>query len=305
MPILFHGTVAKAASRDDILKLLRSFLDQREKSLVRILVRFWDEQKKAITYKDIREAILNGALDIDKLTVWQEDYAVFVAKILAPEWAKAMNAGMKQLKERFPGWEYDVTSDRIARFVSERSGLFVTNCAQNQLEALNELLKMAVDTGMPADQLSRAIRPLIGLTKRQAATNFQYYCDLRAGGTGHKAALDKCIRLAGKQHRYRAMNIARTELAWAYNKGEYAGVKQAQAENLLGDLKKVWCTAEDERVCSICGELDGQEAPMEGSFQFPGDSLWAGFKETPPAHNGCRCVLLYIEIKSPFGAERR
>lgn len=43
----------------------------------------------------------------------------------------------------------------------------------------------------------------------------------------------------------------------------------------------VWHTAEDEKVCPLCGEYDGMEIPIkEATGQF-----------RPPAHPNCRCWL--------------
>ena len=42
----------------------------------------------------------------------------------------------------------------------------------------------------------------------------------------------------------------------------------------------VWRTAADERVCPVCGPLDGQEWPGDAGPQ-------------PPAHPNCRCARLF------------
>lgn len=74
-------------------------------------------------------------------------------------------------------------------------------------------------------------------------------------------AQEQAIKYAERQHRYRAYNIARTELSFAYNQGSYQGVKQAreQEQGYLTRPVKVWCTADDERVCPVCGALDGMK----------------------------------------------
>jgi hypothetical protein len=54
---------------------------------------------------------------------------------------------------------------------------------------------------------------------------------------------------------------------------------QAEMDGLFtGPVQRVFSTAEDERVCDICGSLDGTI--------ISSDSL-------PPIHPSCRCVVSY------------
>ena len=45
---------------------------------------FWKAQSNAITYKELREAIMNGYLDEATLQAWQQDYSLFVKSHLEP-----------------------------------------------------------------------------------------------------------------------------------------------------------------------------------------------------------------------------
>ena len=101
------------------------------------------------------------------------------------------------------------------------------------------------------------------------------------------------------QHRQRAMTIAQTESAFAYNHGADEGVRQAQEENLLGVVKKRWSTAGNENVCDICRALEGVEIDMDKEFDFKGRVLFAGQKRMPPAHPRCACAIEYIEVEPP------
>lgn len=69
---------------------------------------------------------------------------------------------------------------------------------------------------------------------------------------------------------YRMEVIARTEVLRAHNLGK---LKFHQA---VGIQRLEWFTMEDERVCPICGPLDGKQFPID---QFPAQ----------PAHPQCRC----------------
>ena len=109
-----------------------------------------------------------------------------------------------------------------------------------------------------------------------------------------KKALEKAKQYAKNQKEYRAMTIARTELAGAYNAGEFYSIKQAQKDGLMGKVKKYVITAGDGRVCKGCREVEGQEVNQEEYFKTQwGDVLF------PPFHTSCRCAVEYEEISEP------
>jgi len=286
----------------EVLRKLRSFLDVSEPGLVRFLVRIWNLQGKAITYKELREAILAGDIDPDYLEEWRQDYARFVTEHMLPGWIDAMEAANADLKAKFPQWNFDPFAEGVRSWTEERAAEFVTNVTDTQIQGLRAVVqRAAVLEDMGVDELSRVIRPMVGLTHQQSVANLNYYNTLIEGGMSKKRAKDLSIRYAARQHRYRAYNIARTELAFAYNKGAHEGTKQAQEKGYMGEVVKVWCTADDERVCSICGGLDGKTIAMDDDFDFYTKLQAAnpGIRRTPPAHPSCRCAVMYKEISPP------
>ena len=58
---------------------------------------------------------------------------------------------------------------------------------------------------------------------------------------------------------------------------------------------KVWCTADDERVCPVCGALDGMKIGIDDDFPFRTKLQAPGIRRTPPAHPSCRCAVYYEE----------
>lgn len=305
MALVFHdgrfipeAHIQKSTEASKALRLLRSFLDKNEPGLVRFLLNTWNSQGNAITYKELREAILNGDLDPKLLEEWMQDYSRFVVKYLHPQWEEAMIVANTALEAKYPAWYFNPMADGVRNWVDTHAAEFVTNVTTTQIEALRAVVqRAAVLEDMSVDELSRAIRPMIGLTKPQATANMNYYEKLRASGVSPKQAREKSIRYAARQHRQRAYTVARTELASAYNQGAYEGTKQAQAAGLIGAVVKVWCTADDERVCSICGSLEGVEVAMDDDFN--GASRSWSTRRTAPAHPGCRCAIIYNEISAP------
>lgn len=295
--------IQKNDEESELLRRLREFLDENEPGLVYLLVNLWNSQGKAITYKELREAILAGEISVELFKEWQQDYSRFVVKHLQPKWLEAISKAAEALERKYPEWFFNPMADGVRAWVINRAAEFVTNSTNAQIDGLRAIIqRVALLEEKNVDHLARVVRPMIGLTKQQAAANLNYYITLTNGGTSEKRALDLSTRYAARQHRYRGYNIARTELSFAYNQGSYEGTKQAQEAGYMGKVVKIWCTAEDERVCPICGGLEGKEVAMDEDFDFYTKLQHSnpGIRRTPPAHPSCRCAVMYKEIAPPI-----
>ena len=294
--------IQKDAASTAVLRRLRAFLDRTEPQLVRVLVSMWNSQGRAITYKELREAILDGDINQDHLKEWWDDYSKFVVLYLRPAWEKAMESAVADLKRRYPKWYFDPYAGGVQQWCEEGAARFVTEVTETQIEGIRAVVQRAATLqDMSVDELSRVIRPMVGLTHPQAVANMRYFETLVAGGMAEEKAKDLAIRYASRQHRERGYTIARTELAWAYNQGGYEGIKQAQQAGYLGEMVKVWSTADDERVCPICGALDGKMIALDDDWEFY-TKLSASsdvIRKVPPAHPRCRCSQKYVEIAPP------
>ena len=305
MGLVFHNgkfvpeeNIQKVSAEARVLSLLRSFLDTNEPGLVRILVNTWNSQGKAITYKEIREAILRGDLDPKWLDDWMQDYSKLVANHMQPAWEKAIEAGFASKAQQYPAFYFNPAADSIRTWTANHAAEFVTNVSTAQIEGLRAVIqRAAVMENMTVDELSRAIRPMIGLTKQQSNAVMNYYQKLRENGVPPKRARESAIRDASRRHRERAYSVARTELSTAHNTGAHEATKQAQARGYMGRTIKQWCAADDERMCPYCGNLDGKEVEMDD--EFDGISSSWSTRLHPPAHPGCRCAVLYIEKEPP------
>ena len=309
--------VIKSRDQYAALKRLGSFLDKDFPKLARLLVRTWNDQQNAITYKELREAILRGDLTVQQWQDWQSDYAVFFNTYLRSTLINAYTAGGKELAAAILSGAdvYAPGLTAVENWVVEHGGEWITRMSSEAREAVSTMVQYTTRGNISVDELARLIRPTIGLTKPQSEANLRYYENMveslkkafmeknpamkeaTAERRAKKRAQESAIRYAARQHRERAMMIAETELAYAYNRGADDAVKQAVNDGLLPRMKAKWSTAADERVCQICGGLEGTEIDLGDEFDFKGKSLFAGQKQTPPAHPRCRCALAYIEAE--------
>lgn len=284
--------------KEEILNKLRSFLDREEPKIVKWLLSFWDKQQETITYKELREAYLNGYITKSQIQKWREEYSKLVTRKLLPQWENAVIEAADWLRE-YSNFYYIPGSEEAIEYIRSHGAELVTQLTEEQKGALNAMITQGTYyDASTADELSRIMRSCIGLTVHQSKANLNYYNGVKAAllksglkeSDAKKKAADKAAKYAGKQHRYRAMNIARTELASAYNRGGYFAVKEAQTMGYMGKAKKVWLTANDERVCPICGTAEGEEQYLQRSFSS-GVLL-------PPAHPSCRCAVAYEEVEA-------
>ncbi|MBQ5659474.1 MAG: hypothetical protein IIV02_08145 [Peptococcaceae bacterium] len=299
--IEFYGDnkIQKASSHAVALLRLRSFLDKNEPKLVYFLQNMWNSQRRAITYKELREAILHDIVSASLLEEWQEDYSNFLIEHLIPIWLDAMDKASAPVKQHAKKFVFNPMADGVHDWVTTYGASFVTNSTQTQIQALNGVIRMATRLeDYTVDELAMVIRPIVGLNQPQALANMRYYKTMREYGLSHEKALDKSVRYAARQHRQRGYLIARTELAHGYNKGEYFAVKQAQEKGYMGECVKVWCTADDERVCGSCGPMDGMRIALDDEFDFS-TKLDGWTRLTPPLHPNCRCGFLIEEIAPP------
>lgn len=78
----------------------------------------------------------------------------------------------------------------------------------------------------------------------------------------------------------RAENIAVTETTRAFETGKEAAVTEFEKKYSI-EVRRIWNTKQDERVCPICEPLNQTER-----------SFWSvPFPKGPPAHPFCRCFV--------------
>ena len=300
----------KSQGGQDALNKLKSFLNAASAEPAYILHSTWAAQQNAITYKEIREAIMNGYMSESTFSQWQQDYSKMVSDKLAPVWVKAMETASLGVQDKHDSFFFDHTWPGVTNWVKDHGAEFVTNISTEQKNAVSALIARAYSKGESAEELSRAIRPCIGLTQRQAIANANYYDHVKESllknnpgmkdATAAKKAQEAAAKYAAQQHRYRANMIAETEMAFAYQHGEYEAVKMAQAQGLMGVVEKVWSTAYDDGVCDICNGMEGQTIGIDDDFNFKLNKLlFQGQRLTPPAHPQCRCAVEYREITPP------
>lgn len=251
------------------------------------LYRMWDDQQQAITYRELRDAIMDGSLSIQYLQDWQQDYSQYLSECYAPLAQKAIKRAQLDLIKEYGGDLADPMLNAMDQYITDHGGRLIREISMKQYNAINTLVRQATMTdNMTVDQIAKAIRPCIGLTESQTAQVKRFYDQLREQGVSHKRALKRQMVYAAKKHRERAALIAQTEMATTYNAATRKVVKDSMEQGIVGiDSRRYWLTADDERVCSTCNSVDNEEVGMDEPFSN-------GYMN-PPGHPGCRCGIGY------------
>ena len=303
-----HFQKAKAGNVNEILKRLEDYLKDNENTPIQILCGFWKDQQAAITYQELRQAVIEGVMTKETFNIWSKDYSILVQNKLCYVWEDAMKAGSvsQPILSALEGFTFNLLKQNVVNWIQYHGAEFVTAVTQEQKGAISALLARSVREKHSVDELAKLIRPCIGLTEPQAKANLRYYENMVANlkeqhprmktESIQKKAREAAAKYAEKQHRYRAMTIAQTEMATAYNRGADEAIRQAQAQKLMGTVIKRWCTSGDDMVCEQCRALEGLELAMDDKFQM-GSGWNAGENLTPPAHPRCACAVEYIETE--------
>lgn len=86
----------------------------------------------------------------------------------------------------------------------------------------------------------------------------------------------------------RALRIAVTEVTRTYAQGQLMAGKEMKEQFPDVRVVKRWFTNMDDRVCELCGPLDGVEVEQDEEF-YPYENEYQD--GNPPRHVNCRCWL--------------
>lgn len=292
----------------NILDKLNSFLDASSPYAAKIVRNLYKNQQDAITFREIREAIVRGDMTTAQYREWQNDYSRFVTNELEPIWKDAMKKSAENFQSS-NSFSFDLSHRNVVSWIEENGARWVTNQSEESKRAMRAMLGYASTGEYSVDELAKVIRPTIGLTEAQSKANARYYTHVKERlkksnptmrpATVERRAREAAAKYSERQIRYRADTIAQTELAYAYNRGYDETIHQAMEQGLMGRMARRWITARDSDVCPICADMDGVIVDMDSEFDLPTKSIFRGAHQTPPAHPRCRCALEYIELEPP------
>jgi hypothetical protein len=187
---------------------------------------------------------------------------------------------------------FDITNPYAAAAARQLAARLVTNVSEQTQVAIREAVTRAFDEGLTRREVSRLVKPLIGLTAKDAQAVLTFRAALEAEGLRQDLALKKTAAYAERKLRERARLIARTELMQASNLGQHALWRQAIERGLLpATVTRKWIVSRDDRLCQRCMAMSGQTVGMNEDFVSP----YGGRVRNPPLHPACRCSVALVK----------
>ena len=213
------------------------------------------------------------------------------AKVIAREFGKQRKAVLDEMKKELPQmdalfWETH-TESMIAAIlpilvdIYDRSVSATVRSTPIKGDPIGDLASRAVRWArMYAGELTRGIATTTQRAVREAVATFI--------STPGMVIRDLTDMLSTTFSASRAQTIAVTE----FTRAHYEGTREAAEEiRRVGfQLVGIWRTAVDDRVCPICGPLEGLKETT------PGSGTWGPEGIHPPAHPNCRCDIGYEMI---------
>ena len=270
----------KAAGRDTPDRKLRN------------AVRKWIAAARArLTDAQIEEALRTGnAVLLTSDPAWAEEWAK-----LGDRWDERLRelmqrTGAAEFRALDLELKFELDNPHAAEYAREQTATLVERVTTETRAAIREIVGRGYVEGLHPYEQARAIRPMLGLTERDAKAARNRLQALLDDGQEPARALKGAERYEEKLLRRRAENIARTETLSAENAGQDAAWSTAADAGLL-DQETTWrewiATPGSDRTCDICAPMHGQRRRMGEAFESDeGDVV-----DRPPLHPSCRCAL--------------
>jgi len=183
---------------------------------------------------------------------------------------------------------FDMISPTAIDYANKMAARSITNVSTAAQQSIREVLRQVLQQDMTIAQMRRFVNSRVGLLPSHIGAVQRYYRTLIDGGTPFRRAQVLADEYASRLRTYRADMITRTEIAAAQSWGQWATWQQMRDEKLIPlDAFRIWMTAQDERVCDVCGPMNRQVTSLDGQWDTPNGPV------TLPTdiHPNCRCAM--------------
>lgn len=171
---------------------------------------------------------------------------------------------------------FDALSIRAIKAADKICAKLVVEVTKETKKGIRTIISRGVKEGKSMDKIARELRPIVGLTSKQAESIVNYKVWLREKRPELSVAdVDKRANTyAGRTHRRRAMTIARTETAKAQNVGYVLGLEDAN----ISEVELLVAVG----ACDICAALNGKKYNLRTG------------QDAIPIHPNCHCAMLPV-----------
>ncbi|MCK4385376.1 MAG: hypothetical protein KAW52_03845 [candidate division Zixibacteria bacterium] len=269
---------------------LRRYLNKKESSISRPVRESWNQQAKLVTIDTTKKALEKGRIPAEWKEGWREKIREFVGDTVVPAWIKSIKESGDDVSKRvnrlqLKQFDFNVTMTSVKDWVDTAGGKLIVDLSAAQIGSIQALLQSQIALGVTSPYiLAQRIRPIVGLTVREAMAVARVMTTLTEEGVSAGVINDQVGNYAKFLHKNRAARIARTELSNGYNFGHLDSVRQANAEGWLPGIPEKDWIAGGANPCDICTDNEGM-----GFIKL--DAEFISGDQHPTAHPHCECSL--------------
>jgi|TARA_Y100000310_G_scaffold98201_1_gene95947 hypothetical protein len=173
------------------------------------------------------------------------------------------------------------TNPLAVEWAEQHAAVLVTNVAGETRLAVRGIVVESFQDQVTPLATAKRIRQVVGVNAQQAVALGRLRDELAAAGVSQAGIARRIGFEAAKARRARSVLIARTEIMMAANGGQLSAWQQARSAKLLDpEMVREWIVTPDDRLCPICGAMEGEQVALDETFSIGG----------PPAHPACRCT---------------
>lgn len=268
---------------------LRRYLNKEEGTIAKPVRTLWKRQSELVTIDTAKLALKVGTVPPEWEDPWNRMIREFVRDDITTEWVKGISTAGDVIAKKVnriqrKQFDFDSTMTSVKAWVDNEGGKLIANLTAAQFGSIHALLQHQIALGVTSPYLlAQRIRPMVGLTEREAMAVARFMASLTEEGVAANVIDKQVANYAKFLHKNRASRIARTEISNAYNFGQLNSVRQAaDAGWLPGTPEKFWI-AGGANPCEICEENEAA-GPIALDGTFPSGD------EHPTAHPSCQCA---------------
>ena len=269
---------------------LRRYLNEKESSISRPVKELWKKQAGIVDIETVKKALESGMVPEEWKTGWDRMIREFVRDTVIPAWIQSMSESGDDVARRVnriqrKQFDFDTTMTSVKGWVDNQGGTLIVELSSAQFGSINALLQDQIALGVTSPYiLAQRVRPMVGLTSREAKAVIRFMAALTADGVAANVISGQAANYTKFLHKNRAARIARTELSNSYNFGHLDSLKQASTEGWLpGVPEKDWIAGGAD-PCDICLENEAVGF-IALDAEFPSGD------QHPTAHPYCECSL--------------
>lgn len=285
---------AKLTDADAAEALLRLVTTKR-RAIDAILQDAWDEQASELDADAFAAAASARAIPAAWDRIFRDSYNEAGAEDFAPIWTESQRTAagfvIDGAAELGIDFGFETLDGTIEGWSANRAAAWSATMVDTQKRAFEEVIARGEE--LVERDLAFHLELATGITPAEARQLIRLRAALLedAPDTPRSTLEKTLLRQRDRIMKERKKRVARLELAESFNAGAVAAAQDLERNgDLAGVVVKVWNAQADERICPICGPLDGQSVTL--SAVFTGDTL-SSPKDHPPAHLGCRCVVTF------------